>query len=134
MTRMGLRAIPTTAQTQAFATWLNTIPRTPVEISNDPEAARRGEALFRDATVGCAACHSGDAYADNNPYDVGTGGVLVTPTLLGVSTRRPLMHDGCAQSLEARFGLCGGADDQHGVVSHLDAGQLTDLVEFMKTL
>ena len=59
---------------------------------------------------------------------------MQVPTLLGVGTRRPLMHDGCASTLEERFGLCGGVGDKHGVISHLDDTQRADLVEFMKSL
>lgn len=44
------------------------------------------------------------------------------------------MHDGCAPTLEARFGSCGGEGDEHSGVSHLDEAQKADLVEFLRTL
>jgi len=134
LNRMGVDQRVSIEQANALASWLDSIPIVPVEASNDPEAVSRGKALFESAEVGCARCHTGPAYADNRAYDVGTGMVLFTPTLLGVGTREPLMHDGCAQSLEARFGLCGGEGDRHGVISHLDETQTVDLIAFLKTL
>jgi len=132
--RMGMEELVSLEQSSALAGWLDSIQNVPVEPSANPEAVSRGKALFDAADIGCSRCHSGPAYTDNRAYDVGTGMVLFTPTLLGVGTRQPLMHDGCAQTLEARFGLCGGAGDQHGVISQLDEAQRADLVEFLKTL
>ncbi|HEU5076634.1 MAG TPA: cytochrome c [Polyangiaceae bacterium] len=134
LSRMGMQERVSVDQAHALASWLDSIPNVPVEPSNNPEAVSRGRALFEAASVGCSHCHTGAAYADNRAYDVGTGMLLFTPTLLGVGTRQPLMHDGCAQSLEARFGLCGGEGDRHGIVSHLDEAQTADLVEFLRTL
>ncbi|HEY6727138.1 MAG TPA: hypothetical protein VI197_24055 [Polyangiaceae bacterium] len=132
--RMGVQESVSAEQISALSSWLDSIPNVPVEPSNNPEAASRGLRLFEDPDVGCTRCHIGPAYADNRAYDVGTGMMLFTPTLIGVGTRQPLMHDGCAQTLEARFGLCGGEGDRHGGVSQLDAAQKADLVEFLRTL
>jgi len=132
--RMGMLERVSVDQASALASWLDSIPNVPAEPANDPEAAERGKALFEDPNVGCTRCHTGPAYADNRAYDVGTGMVLFTPTLLGVGTRQPLMHDGCAQTLEARFGFCGGEGDQHGTISHLDRAQTADLIAFLSTL
>jgi hypothetical protein len=134
LNRMGMQELVSVEQAHALASWLDSIPNVPVEPSSNPEAASRGKALFEAAEVGCSRCHGGPAYADNRAYDVGTGMLLFTPTLLGVGTRQPLMHDGCAQTLEARFGLCGGEGDQHGTISHLDEARTSDLVEFLRTL
>lgn len=134
LNRMGMQDLVSVEQANSLASWLDSIPNVPVEPSSNPEAAERGRALFETPEVGCSSCHSGPAYADNRAYNVGTGMALYTPTLLGVGTRQPLMHDGCAPTLEARFGLCGGEADRHGVTSHLDEAQTADLVEFLKTL
>ena len=46
---------------------------------------------------------------------MGTGGHLQVPALEGLRYRFPLMHDGCAETLEQRFvGDCGGPS--HGQV------------------
>jgi hypothetical protein len=56
----------------------------------------------------------------------------VTPSLLGVGLRAPLMHDGCAKDLKARFGICGGND--HTDVSILPASDIDALVAYLRTL
>lgn len=42
------------------------------------------------------------------------------------------MHDGCAETLEDRFGACGG--NFHGNVAHLPGTGLSDLIAYLKTL
>jgi YVTN family beta-propeller protein len=103
---------------------------------SDLEAVARGKALFESTKVGCATCHSGDTLTDNKNYNVGTSDRgLQVPSLVGISTHPPFMHDGCAQTLEQRFTneQCGGGD-QHGSTSGLSAAELGDLVAYMKTL
>ena len=55
------------------------------------------------------------------------------PSLLGVAARAPFMHDGCAATLDDRFGSCGGGD-AHGKTSQLSAAQRADLVAFLESL
>ena len=129
--RMGGPSL-TTEYSDTIIDWLDALP-TPAAAVSNPEAAERGGALFSDPVVGCAGCHSGSALTDNRSYDVGTGGILQVPSLRGVASRAPFMHDGCASVLEERFTECGGGD-AHGQTSHLQGGQLADLVEYMKTL
>jgi hypothetical protein len=108
--------------------WVTSIPAWPREPATDPRVAE-GEALFNDPITGCTSCHSlalGSA-------DVGTGGVFQIPSLVGVSKRLPLLHDGCAATLHDRFDpACGG--DQHGVISHLAPEQLGALILYLGTL
>ena len=88
----------------------------------DAAKVASGRAIFEDTAVGCTACHSGATYTDNKAHDVGTGGTFVAPTLVGVGSRAPLMHDGCAATLDDRFTNteCGGGD-AHGKTSQLSA-------------
>jgi YVTN family beta-propeller protein len=110
-------------------------------------AAQRGKELFASKAVGCATCHSGPYYTDSSlkkPYklhDVGTGrddpGEKMgpkydTPTLLGVYRTAPYLHHGKAKTL--RDVLKCNKGDRHGKTSHLSAGQLDDLVAFLKSL
>jgi len=110
--------------------------------SYDEAAAARGQALFEGAAQ-CASCHSGPAFTDANDRlhsaeDIGqddtlaargTTGMYRTTPLAGVWQHPPYFHDGSAETL----------DD---VVAHydalmslgLDAGQRTDLVEYLKSL
>jgi len=131
--RMGLGVTPAADQVHALGAFLDRIPARRVIEAVDEEKAARGEALFADATVGCATCHLGTELTDNRAHDVGTGGPFMTPTLIGVGFRSPLFHDGCAQTLSGRFGVCGGGD-LHGKTSGLSGDQAADLVEYLKTL
>ena len=69
----------------------------------------------------------------NQTVDVGTGGQFQVPSLLGVSQRLPVMHDGCARTLDERFDPdCGGAT--HGQVAALSETDREDLIAFLETL
>jgi mono/diheme cytochrome c family protein len=132
MKRMALPVTPPAASIAALAGWLDTIPALAPTEALDPALVERGEALFFDPEVRCDKCHSGPAFTDNRAWDVGTGGKFVTPSLLGVGLRAPLMHDGCAKDLHARFGICGG--NAHGDVSLLPATDIDALVAYLRTL
>jgi YVTN family beta-propeller protein len=110
--------------------------------------ATRGKLLFFDKAVGCSTCHSGPYYSDSSlkkPFalhDVGTGkddtGEKMgpkydTPTLLGVYRTGPYLHHGKAKTLLDVLTSC-NKGDKHGKTSHLKAGQLQDLVAFLKSL
>lgn len=111
-------------------------------------AAQRGKAIFFDATVGCASCHSGPYYSDSSlqkPYklhDVGTGQddpkekigpKYDTPTLLGVYRSAPYLHHGKAKTLRDVLTTC-NKEDKHGKTSHLKPAEIDDLVAFLKSL
>jgi Cytochrome c len=140
--RMGFNTALAETQVGVLSRWMDGIPAAPAlkvgapfgaETSFLAEAVERGKALFVDETVGCGSCHSGPTHTDNRAYDVGTGGVFFTPTLIGIGLRRSFMRDGCASTLRDRFGLCGGGD-AHGETSHLVEDQVDDLVAYMMTL
>ena len=110
--------------------------------------AERGKAIFHRKDVGCATCHSGPYYTDSTltkPFklhDVGTGGddpsekmgpAYDTPTLLGVYRTAPYLHTGKAKTLRDVLTVC-NKDDRHGKTSQLAAGEVDDLVAFLKSL
>lgn len=130
--RMALPVVPPPADVQALTDWLGSVPALAPADGLDPALVERGRALFSDATVGCASCHSGPQYSDNLKHDVGTSGNFVTPALTGVGLRAPLMHDGCARTLKDRFGICGGTD--HGNIAALSAADIDALVAFMRSI
>jgi len=133
MKRMAMPIAPSPEQSQALLDWLDTVPaRLPAD-DLVATSVERGRALFQDPTVGCASCHVGAMYTDNQLHEVGTGGAFVAPSLLGVGARSPLMHDGCASTLRARFTDCGGGD-RHGKTSQLSTAELDDLVAFLRSL
>jgi cytochrome c peroxidase len=117
----------------ALGEWLDGLPQERSVDEVELVASARGAELFNDPEVGCATCHTGAQFTDNQLHDVGTGGPFSTPTLLGVGLRQPLFHDGCAPSLDARFGACGGGD-RHGKTSQLPLAQRQDLLTYLKSL
>jgi mono/diheme cytochrome c family protein len=131
--RMSLFAQVGPQQRDALRDWIDSVPKAPTADDLDADAVERGRVLFNDRDVACATCHSGPDFTDNALHDVGTGAAFITPSLIDVNMRAPLFHDGCASTLKARFGLCGGGD-AHGHTSKLTDAQQADLVTFMQSL
>ena len=99
-------------------------------------AGERGASLF--ASRKCTACHADAALTDSDSgarHDIGTLTMdsgqrlglaldgLDTPTLLGLATSAPYLHDGSAQTLQA-------AISAHSSAS-FTAGQLDELAAFL---
>jgi hypothetical protein len=129
--RMGGAALDP-ARVDQVGRWLDTRPtglRTPGAID---DASTRGRVLF-EGRAGCASCHAGAMLTNATTVDVGTGGAFQVPTLAGVSRRLPLMHDGCALTLEQRFtdASCGGS--AHGA-QDLTTLEIADLIAYLRTL
>jgi len=112
------------------------------------EAAKRGKEIFSSAAVGCAKCHTGPCYTDSRPerpyklHDVGTGNddpselmgsKYDTPMLLNLYRSAPYLHHGKAATLLDVL-TTANKQDLHGRTSQLKAGELSDLVEFLKAL
>jgi len=112
------------------------------------ESAKRGQAVFQSAETRCAECHSGPFYTDSRPekpfrlHDVGTGSEDATeklgprydtPSLLGLYRSAPYLHHGKATTLEEVLTKY-NPEDRHGKTSHLSPGQVSDLVEFLRSL
>jgi mono/diheme cytochrome c family protein len=114
----------------ALTGWVQTVPAPPG--SSASSASQRGRTLFERADVGCATCHSGPKFTNNQTVDVGTGGAFQVPPLVGVAWRTPLMHDGCAATLADRFGAC--STPAHGSTGSLSAGDISDLIAYLETL
>jgi hypothetical protein len=131
--RMSLFADVAPEQRTALRNWIDSVPKALTADGLDNEAVERGRALSNDKDIACATCHGGADYTDNTLHDVGTGALFVTPSLIDVNVRAPLFHDGCAPTLFARFGLCGGGD-AHGHTSKLTKAEEADLVAFMQSL
>jgi hypothetical protein len=126
---------------EVLASWIDRLPALPALAAMaprgapmpDPAAVDRGRALFNDAAVGCATCHSGPMFTNNMSVGVGRAEVLQVPSLRGVGWRAPFMHDGCARTLMDRFDpTCGG--QVHGNTAGLSQAQKVDLAMFLETL
>jgi hypothetical protein len=131
--RMSLPANVDQYQRAALKDWLDSVPKAITADDLDAGAVERGRTLFEDQDLACATCHSGADFTDNLPHDVGTGAAFITPSLVDVNIRAPLFHDGCALTLEGRFGPCGGGN-AHGKTSNLTRADEADLVAFMQSL
>lgn len=117
-------------QLHALKGWVEAIAA-PRSSPVDESARVRGKALF-EGPADCVRCHSGPLYTNNQTMDVGTGKAFQVPPLVGVSARLPLMHDGCAETVEARFDHCDSP--RHGKAATLTADQRADLVVYLKSL
>ena len=150
--RTGLAAID---NFEAFMQFLAPPPRGTID-----DAARSGERIFQ--SIGCASCHvpALETAASRNPvfdrksvplfsdlllHDVGTGdGIpqasalpneIRTPALWGLRTRRPLLHDGSAATIEEAIGRHRvEAEAIRRRFEELDRGQRATLVWFLNSL
>jgi hypothetical protein len=121
-------------QLDALARWMDRLPALPAIAPADTESVERGRVLFHDAKLACATCHGGPAFTNNTSVAVGTGAPMQVPSLRGLGTRAPYMHDGCAKTLLDRFDPNCGGGDLHGTTTHLTPAQLTDLAAYLGTL
>ena len=125
-------------QIDVLLSWVDNQPRVPRAAPADAAAVERGRQLFSDTSRGlaCASCHAGAHFTNNASVDVGTGAPFQVPSLIGVGTRGPFMHNGCAKTLADRFDpACGGA--QHGSTTGnggLTDGQIADLIAYMQSI
>ncbi len=122
-------------QIDTLGHWLDNGITAPVhEPGIDVDAVTRGQDLF-NGEAGCNTCHSGPYLTNNQTMDVGTGGRFQVPSLIGVSYRLPLMHNGSCPTLRARLTdvTCSGGD-HHGHTSQLRAADVDDLIAYLSTL
>ncbi len=126
---------PTMSPTEeaSLARWIDELPSSPGREGLDAVAVERGARLFW-GEARCGDCHTGAQYTNNQNVDVGTGALFQVPSLIGVSFRLPVMHDGCATTLADRFDPACGGGDMHGQTSQLSAAQRGDLITYLETL
>ena len=130
---------PTESETtalEAYLLQLRSADRVAGPAAEQLPAIARGKSLF-EGPAGCVLCHSGPKHTDRKLHDVGTGSdgemEFDTPALERISTTAPYLHDGRAATLDdvlTRYNAAG----LHGRAADLSAGQLADLVEYLKSL
>lgn len=122
------------AELDALAAYVSSLDETPT-----PAAPPASAAAFQQA--GCPDCHPAPTYTDSGTalHDIGTlteasgqrlGGPLDgldTPTLLGVSTTPPYLHDGSAPTLR-------DAVRAHDGASELTDAEIDAIVAFLRGL
>ena len=145
--RSGIKHILFTVQPEetgkAIDAYLKALKPVPSPLLVDgklSEAAQRGETLFKDSQVGCAACHPSGLYTDMQPYDVGSRGrfdkateKFDTPTLVECWRTAPYLHDGSAATMKDIL-TTKNAKDRHGKTSHLTPQQIEDLTAYVLSL
>jgi DNA-binding beta-propeller fold protein YncE len=134
---------PTDDDTAALHAYLEQLqaPPNPLQPASAESraAVERGQRLFHSEKAGCAQCHPGPRYTDNDLHDVGLGSskdkypVFNTPSLNGVFRKVRLLHDGRAKSLEQVLTEFHNPAKVTGK-GDLSADELRDLIEFLKTL
>lgn len=127
---------PAAADLDALAAFVATLDFAP-PAAPAGDAARRGEAVFK--AKGCDTCHAGPDYTSDEAYVVGLESRgdaykgFNPPSLRGVATRNPYLHDGRARTLEEvlqkhhRPSKMGGQADP-------TAQELADLIAFLRSL
>lgn len=123
----------TPEETAALASYIDQFPAMPAPADASTPNVERGRALFNDTNVGCATCHSGSRFTNNQTTFVGNnGGNLQVPGLVGLWARAPYLHDGCAKTLEDRFTVCDTG--RHGNLQGLLPEDLSALTAYLETL
>jgi mono/diheme cytochrome c family protein len=121
-------------QIDVLMSWIDKQPRVPRAAPADAAAVERGRVLFNDAGhAGCATCHTGARFTNNATVDVGTGGAFQVPSLVGVGSRAPFMHNGAAKTLADRFNPKLGGD-RHGNTANLTSNEIADLIAYMQSI
>jgi len=112
----------------------------PVLIHGKPSsAAQRGRKLFESPEVGCGQCHTPPLFTDCKPHNVGTGKFdeardqFYTPTLLEAWRTAPYLHDGSAATLRDAVTIH-NQKGRRGSTTQLASDQITDLVEYLRSL
>lgn len=107
------------------------LPDTPMRGANS-DAVQRGKALFESAEVGCADCHSGETYSDDEPYDMFGLSNVRTRSLRGIAASAPYLHDGSAPTLRAV--LVAVRDGEMGDTGGLSDADIDDLEAYLLSL
>jgi len=93
-------------------------------------APQRGKSVFLSA--GCFGCHSGGAFTDRSPHEVGTGRTLDTPSLVQLWDKAPYLHDGRAETLTSLLNpAIYDKPDAHGKLPQLSSAQKDDLIAYL---
>jgi hypothetical protein len=133
--RMGGSEMPVD-RISGLEEWIDQLDHVPTSAPADGAAVARGEELFFSDALACSSCHAGAKLTNNTTVEVGTGRPLQVPSLIGLWSRAPYMHDGCAATLRDRFATtssCGGGDF-HGKTSQLNEAQVDDLITYLESL
>ena len=122
-----------TEQIDLMLTWIDGQPRPSRAAPVDRRGGRaRPRALQRHRTRRLRLVPLGRRlHATTRPSTSAPARSFQVPSLLGVGTRGPFMHDGCAKTLPTASRRL--RRRQTGAVDHRSAAQLSDLIAFLKS-
>lgn len=140
---MGLPKAGLSADLDALAAYtssLNTLPSSPYRAADGSltASAEAGRTLFN--STGCSSCHNGTNFIDNLRHDVGTvelssgtasgqllqGNGFDTPTLKGIWSTAPYLHNGQAATLEEVL-----LNPSHGAATSLTHTERALLIDYL---
>jgi mono/diheme cytochrome c family protein len=98
----------------------------------DAEAVARGKSIFERSDVGCAGCHVGPRYTNNQLYSMFGMSRVKTRPLVGIAATAPYLHDGSAKTLRDVLEL--GRTGAMGNTSALSDGEMNDLETYLRSL
>jgi len=114
--------------------YLDALPAMPAPAAALSPSAERGKELFNDPNVGCATCHNGARLSNDRTVDIGSvDGTLQVPGLIGLWSRAPYLHDGCAKTVADRFSHACDTGS-HGNIAGLQPADVTALSDYLETL
>ena len=158
-TPLGDEKAGSSADLDALAAYVTSLSVNPKSPFRNPDgglnaAALRGKARFESAALGCTTCHAGPRLTDSRwlapgqplLHNVGTFGPgsgqrlglgplpgLDTPTLHGLWSSAPYLHDGSAETLREVITERNVAD-RHGRTSQLLPADIDDLEAYLLSL
>ena len=131
---------PTEAQLDALAAYLETLefPANPNFNADGspadaaPEAARRGFQAFQRAA--CNSCHVPPTFAKPDNEDIGSGGSFSVPSLRGLSSSAPYLHDGRYPDLQTLLPAKLDLLEALGQGEKLSPAEIDDLIAYLNLL
>ncbi len=121
------------AQAEKIAQFIDWTREADVPLANsESDAVVRGREVFHRAEVGCADCHNGAAWTDNEAYDLYGLEQVRTPSLVGIAATAPYLHNGTASSI--RMVLDWSRNQAMGDTSSLSESEMNDLEQFVLSL
>ena len=121
------------ARAEKVAAFIDWTREADVPLANsESDAVTRGREIFHRAEVGCADCHNGAAWTDNESYDLFGIEEVRTPSLVGIAATAPYLHNGTADSISTL--LRWSVNEAMGDTSSLNEREMSDLEQFILSL
>ncbi len=104
----------------------------PLKHAQDNPDVLAGKAIFERSDVGCAGCHNGPRFTNNQKYDLFGFAGVDTRSLVGIAGSPPYLHDGSARTLRAV--LERARDGSMGNTGALSEAEMQQLEAYLRSL